>query len=110
MARLRFLSGGSDGRQRTATGGRPSSVDAMASPDPCTFRELGESRTDGPYSVADATLATADLELLDRADLLGVTGPYSWRAFELASVRFDLAAFADEGVDADGTACSRRCG
>ena len=74
----------------------------MADPDPRTFRELGESRTDGPYSVVDATLARADRELLDRADLLGATGPNSWRAFELASERFDLPAFADEGVDADG--------
>ena len=72
----------------------------MAYPDPRSFRELGESRTDGSDAVLDATLATADLELLDRADLLGATGPSSRRAFELASVRFDLPAFADEGVDA----------
>ena len=84
MARLRFRSGGSGGRRRSAY------------PDPGSFRELGESWTDG----SDATLATADLELLDRADLLGATGPHSRRAFELASVRFDLPAFADQGVDA----------
>ena len=104
MARLRFRSGGSGGRQRSTTGGRPSTLDAMAYPDPCSFRELGESRTDGSDAVLDATLdatlATAELELLDRADLLGATGPSSRRAFALASVRFDLPAFADEGVDA----------
>ena len=100
MARLRFRSGGSGGRQRITTGGRPSTLEAMAFPDPRSFRELGESRTDGSDAVLDAILATADLELLDRADLLGATGPYSGRAFELASVRFDLPAFADEGVDA----------
>ena len=44
MARLRFLGGGSGGRQRKATGGRPSTVDAIAYPDPRTFHELGGQR------------------------------------------------------------------